>query len=335
MEEECKLLQLDEHGVICTNKIIGRGAYGCVKEVFTLSAAKEVHSALLVNCSQDGLEKLKKNFLQECVQCSQLYHPNIVQFLGIHYPSKYVKLPWLVMEKMDCSLSQYLEQYKKDEVSFQAKMSILHDVSHGLQYLHVQDIIHRDLSSNNILLTNQLVAKIGDLGVAKVIDTFHTEKDTRVPGTPHFMPPEALSVNPTYGKPVDVFSLGCVMIHTVTHVWPTPKDETHVDKTTGKKLVRSEIERRDEYLALIKRGQLLDCIKQCLHNSPIHRPSISNVSMILRELQPDLKLSKSQFILFDLQVRLVLATYNTISFYPRKHIHFVFRNLSHPCFKPA
>ena len=65
-------------------------------------------------CNQDGLEKLKKNFLQECVQCSQLHHPNIVQFLGIHYPSEDAKLPWLVMEKMVCSLSQFLEQYKKD-----------------------------------------------------------------------------------------------------------------------------------------------------------------------------------------------------------------------------
>ncbi|XP_065911132.1 serine/threonine-protein kinase PLK4-like [Dysidea avara] len=240
MEEECKVLQLDERR---TNKIIGKGAYGCVKEVFALCAAKEVHSTLLDTCGQEGLAALKEKFLHECIQCSRLYHPNIVQFLGIYYPSKYVKLPWLVMEKMRCSLFQYLEQHKKDDVSFQDRMSILHDISHGLQYLHVQDIIHRDLSSNNILLTNQLVAKIGDLGVAKVIDPLHTKKDTQVPGTPHFMPPEALSVNQTYGKPVDVFSLGCVMIHTVTRVWPTPKDETHVDKTTRKKLAHSEIER--------------------------------------------------------------------------------------------
>ena len=59
---------------------------------------------------------------------------------------------------------------------------------------HTQSIIHRDLSSNNILLTKHLVAKISDLGMAKVIPP-GLQKHTRAPGTVVFMPPEALSVN--------------------------------------------------------------------------------------------------------------------------------------------
>ena len=58
---------------------------------------------------------------------------------------------------------------------------------------------------------------------------------TRKPGTTHFMPPETLN-KPRYGKPVDVFSLGCVALHVISHQWPEPKDlflkvqELHVKK---------------------------------------------------------------------------------------------------------
>jgi len=224
------LLQLDS--VTFTGKEIGRGSYGRVMEVSTFCAAKELHTTLF---DASGSQKLKDLFIQECYNSSQLYHPNIVQFLGIYYPSKDVKLPWPVMERMDCSLTHYLKTHKRDEVPFQVKMSILNDISLGLKYLHVQDIIHRDLSSNNVLLSKYLVAKIGGLGVAKVINPDHTKTGTQAPDTTHFMPPEALSVNPHYGKPVDVFSFGCVMIHTMTHDWPAPKDETLIDKSSGKK----------------------------------------------------------------------------------------------------
>ncbi|XP_065916408.1 tyrosine-protein kinase Abl-like isoform X2 [Dysidea avara] len=296
--EDTKLLQLDN--VTCTERVIGQGAYGRVLEVSTLCAAKEIHHALVNYSTPEGFTTLKQKFLQECAQCMVLCHPNIVHFQGIHYPTKKAQLPWLVMEKMDYSLNQYLESHEPTTVSFQIKMSILHDVSLGLQYLHAQDIIHRDLSSNNVLVNKQLVAKIADLGVAKVIDPNHAKSATRAPGTAVFMPPEALSVNPRYGKPVDVFSFGCVTIHVMTHVWPIPKDETHVDEATGKKSVLSEVERRDFYLANIQEPvQLKELIFQCLQDSPKHRPSVNDICKVLKEVQPDLKISKIQSILLD------------------------------------
>ena len=293
--KEVTILQLSS--VTSTKKEIGKGSYGRVFEASVICAIKEIHPILVDDCTPQELAALKETFLSECYHCSQLCHPNIVQFLGIHYPNQDAKLPWLVMERMDCNLKQFLNTCKPSEVTFKVKMSILHDISLGLHYLHVHDIIHRDLSSNNILLTKQLVAKIGDLGVAKVIDPTGTKTATQVPGTVIFMPPEALSYNPSYGKPVDVFSLGCVMIHTMTHKWPVPKDETHVDKKSGKKLALSEIERREDYLGLIQPKQLTDCIKQCLEDLPEKRPLISEISLVYRGLNSDLKLSKMQSML--------------------------------------
>ena len=302
--EDTRLLQLDN--VTWTQKVIGQGAYGRVLEVSTLCAAKEIHHTLVHYSTPEGFAKLKQKFLQECAQCVVLCHPNIVHFQGIYYPNTKTQLPWLVMEKMDCSLSQYLESHEPTAVSLQIKMSILHDVSLGLQYLHAQDIVHRDLSSNNVLLSKQLVAKIADLGVAKVIDPNHAKSATQAPGTVIFMPPEALLVKPRYGKPVDVFSFGCVTVHVMTHIWPVPKDEIHVDEATGRKSVISEIERRDLYLANIQEPvQLKKLILQCLHDSPKHRPSVNDVCKILRKLQPDLKISKIQSILLDYEPLLV------------------------------
>jgi len=295
MTAKVNLLQLGS--VTCSKKEIGKGSYGRVFEASTICAIKEIHPILVDDCTPQELAVFKEKFLNECLHCSQLCHPNIVQFLGIYYPSEDTILPWLVMERMDCSLKQFLGTHKPSEVSFQAKMSILHDISFGLHYLHVHDIIHRDLSSNNILLTKQRVAKISDLGVAKVINPTDTKTATQVPGTIIFMPPEALSYKPSYSKPVDVFSLGCVMIHTMTHKWPVPKDETHVDKSSGKKSALSEIERREHFISLIQPKQLTDCIRQCLEDLPEKRPSVSNISQMYRGLQPDLQLSRMQSIL--------------------------------------
>ena len=316
-EKDVTLFQLEN--VTPTQKIVGSGAYGRVIEVATRSAAKELHQVLTNFASPQELARLQQKFLTECHQCSQLCHPNIVQFLGIYYPSEDAKLPWLVMEKMDCSLTEYLSLHKPNEVSFQTRISILHDVTLGLQYLHIQDIIHRDLSSNNILLTKQLVAKIADLGVAKVIDPNRTKSHSQAPGTIIFMPPEALLVRPCYGKPVDVFSLGCVMIHAMTHIWPVPKDEVYINEVTGKKTVREEVERREDYLELIQRPeQLKELIKKCLNDLPEQRPSISDISQVFRELKPDLKSGKMYSILFEYEP-LLLQKVISIKLYTHTH----------------
>ena len=284
--------------VVDLGEEIGRGAYGLVKKVLLhriLCAAKDIHAVLIHYASDEELERIKKSFLEECIKCNKLFHPNLVQFLGIHYPDKEAKLPWLVMELLDCSLTTFIKKYDKENVSQFVKAMIFCDISLGLQFLHGRDIIHRDLSSNNILLTKHLTAKIGDLGVAKMIDPDGSKSHTLAPGTKTFLPPEVFSVKRHYGKPVDVFSLGCIMIHVVTHQWLEPTDEAHYDETIGRKVVLFEIARREVYLNSIQE-LIKTLVLSCLHDNPKQRPEIA---MVIAELQ-NLKKSYQKLNLFNI-----------------------------------
>ena len=270
--------------VTSTGKFIGKGSFGRVIEVHvqgTLCAAKEVHAILVEGVTPAECEATKQSFLIECVNASRIHHPNVVQVLGIHYPTPEAKLPWLVMEMMLCSVKWFVENRNKDEVPLHFKLSILVDISQGLEFLHGQDIIHRDLSSNNVLLTKHFVAKVADLGMAKAIEHNKMKTQTQAPGTLHFMPPEAVVLKPRYGKPIDVFSLGCVACHVVSHQWPVPTDRV----PEGSMTAITEVQRRKNYLLSFTQSQLKQLVESCLQNAPEQRPPVTHVCRELKELK--------------------------------------------------
>ena len=284
-------------GVIPLNRELGRGAYG---SVFTVKydgivcAAKKIHSILTDNVSPEQKQGIKDDFIKECLCCSSIRHPNIVKFLGVYYDSSQSSLPIMVMELMDSSLAKFVE-HNKYKISFGQKISILYDVSIGLSFLHNSKptILHRDLSPNNIMLTSQLVAKIGDLGVAKVVraDNRQTKsKLTIAPGTQDFMPPEALveaNPGPLYGTPIDVFSFGGIALHVFSEEWPSPSAMKQKDPTTKKMITLTEAERRQQYLDKMtgKAAGLRKMVEQCLDDDPDERPPIQEVSTIIEPLK--------------------------------------------------
>ena len=264
---------------------IGRGANGRILEAKwegTVVAVKEIHSIFMNEVSDLEFQSFKRSFLRECEQSSRLRHPNIVRFFGIYYPPG-ARVPSLVMERLHYSLTSLLEN--NPVVPIGTKIWIIKNVALGLRYLHTRNpsIIHRDLSSNNVLLSKGMEGKIGDLGTARLVDPRRQSRMTTAPGTAHFMPPEALEdgTNIHYGKELDVFSFGCVMLHTLSHQWPTPSQAVIINPETG--LVtggRSEVERRSQYFERIDRSKsdvLIPLIESCLSNLPKNRPSIVRV----------------------------------------------------------
>ena len=288
------------NGVKANGKHIGDGAYGKVFEVEfcgTLYAAKEIHPVLIQTAREgsdhEGVRTLQTMFITECLRSSALGHQNVVQVLGVYNPGDQALLPVLVMEMMEQSLRSLVE--KHSNIPMYVKLSMLLDVSRGLWYLHSHHppIVHRDLSPNNVLLTSQYVAKISDLGVAKVIKADSTKTKTQAPGTVDFMPPEALQNRPDYGLPLDIFSYGGVILHVVNQEWPKPLH--HVapdpDPNTDKLSALSEIERRQSHIENVKMTEapadLQELVKQCLKNKANLRPVISEVSERIKRMKEE------------------------------------------------
>jgi len=165
--------QLNLLTVTKTGKVFGKpGSFGRAIEVYDIQkntryAAKEIHPILVDSVDKKQFESMKALFLKECTNSSLMSHPNVVQTLGICYPTPDTKLPLMIMELMEMSVTELVES--NITVDTDKKLSILVDVSQGLEYLHSNGILHRDLSSNNVLLTKHLVAKIADFGAAKFV----------------------------------------------------------------------------------------------------------------------------------------------------------------------
>ena len=292
LNETLRHLKIPSSQIKPTGVELGNGSYGKVFEVDysgKLCAAKEVHSLLLEIASGEGAAKLKTDFLRECQLWSILRHPNVVSFLGVYYLSTDESgLPVMLLEKMQDSMTSLIE--KHDNIPLLVKLSILHDVSLGLRYLHDHNpvVIHRDLSPNNILVTSHLEAKITDLGVAKVMmTTGGTKTLTKTPGTGVFMPPEALDDKPVYGPPLDVFSFGGVILYVTSRQWPTPKSWFQIDPKTRRRVYLSEIQRRQQYIDMMTGGAavLKPLAKSCLRNNPELRPSVTDISERLMQMK--------------------------------------------------
>ena len=163
------------------------------------------------------------------------YHKNVVLVHGLWYGNPADPLPRdqtaLVMELCSTNLWKYLKEKedKGDAVHFsvQAKLEILRDVAAGMVYLHSEQIVHGNLRAVNILLNikgSEVVAKVADFGLARVLDPGIFHYIMSRPGRSDIMPPEVReSQNPVeLTKAVDIFSFGCLIPHVASCVYPEP-----------------------------------------------------------------------------------------------------------------
>ena len=113
---------------------------------------------------------------------------------------------------------------------------------------------------------------------------------TKAPGTPCYMPPEALTAKPKYTSKIDIYSYGVLIIHTLCGRWPFPEGVFRPDPQNPDTMIPiSEVERRAEYLQEIGNDHpLMTVICQCLSNSPAQRPEaqtlLDQVNTILSTL---------------------------------------------------
>ena len=269
---------------------LGSGTYGRVIE---LSSAGEIVAGKVFKISSDiDQQTLTNKWLRELCLMAQVHHPNIVKCKGVCFLGNET-MPFLLMERMTSSLHAYLLKPTNLSTALERKLSILHDIASGLNYLHSHKpaIIHRDLTGNNVLLDSELRAKISDFGNARLMDLDPEATPgiyTAMPGTPDYMPPEAQGDSAKCGPSLDVFSFGHLSLFTINQsLVHSLLPSTYID--AGKLCARSEVKRRRQHLdkaeELLKGNpSVLVLIKQCLHNDPAQRPPTAELETRLQDL---------------------------------------------------
>ena len=276
-EGQSKFGQLKITNVKETGKVLGRGSYGEVGEAYwrgTRCATKKPPNVFLDPTL--------------CHTWSRLRHPNIVQLFGVVF-EKGSNLPVLVLEIMPTTLRIHLETRSKREFLMEQKIAVLHQVALGLAYLHGQNQVYLNLSTNKVLLhPDHGTVKLTDFGFMRSISSDGgNQTGSTVPhGAYAFMPLEVLNMPPNYNDRADVFSLGCVFLSTLSHAWPQPLAAKV--KKDGKLVALSELERRTQYfdgLSQAERTLFESHIELCLKEEADGRPCSLSIAEALGELQ--------------------------------------------------
>ena len=264
---------------------LGIGSYGAVCKAMCDDlpcAAKILHPALF-QFTAPGATSVMRKFEQECHLLSAIKHPHIVQYLGMYHDPE-SRLPVLLMELMDESLTRFLERCH-EPLPYHTEVNLCHDIALALSYLHSNGIVHRDLSSNNVLLIAGSRAKVTDFGMVKLYDincsTAHLTPLTLCPGTVAYMPPEALRDRPVYTDKLDSFSFGVLCVQIMTRQFPDPGDRfnlieiSHPRVPSGTVQVEApETERRQSHINLIDPAHpLFPVALECINNRDRERPS--------------------------------------------------------------
>ena len=259
---------------------LGHGSYGAVYKAKCdqlTCAAKVLHPTIL-DPLDPGAGKIMDRFRQECAFLESIRHPNIVQYLGVTRDPE-SGLPVLLMELLDESLTKMLER-SPTTLPYFVEVDICHDIALAVAYLHSNDIIHRDLSSNNVLIVAKRRAKVTDFGMSRISGAAPTMTPlTMCPGTLAYMSPEALKEPPTYTKKLDCFSEGVMIIQMCTRLWPEPGPRTKTVPFAASPTGMTDVpvlepERRQKHIDKIDRSHgLLPIAMDCLRYQENERPS--------------------------------------------------------------
>jgi protein-serine/threonine kinase len=186
-------------------KKVGQGASGNVYVAKTLATGQRV-AIKTMDLSQQPRKELIVN---EILVMKESQHPNIVNFIDSHLDRGDL---WVIMQYMTGgALTDIIDNnntIEEDQIA-----AICQETCRGLEHLHAQGIIHRDIKSDNVLLDSQGSVKITDFGFCAKLTDQKSKRATMV-GTPYWMAPEVVKQK-EYGAKVDIWSLGIMAIEMI------------------------------------------------------------------------------------------------------------------------
>ncbi|XP_009604859.1 serine/threonine-protein kinase BRI1-like 2 [Nicotiana tomentosiformis] len=282
--------------------LIGSGGFG---EVFkaTLKDGSSVAIKKLIRLSCQG----DREFMAEMETLGKIKHKNLVPLLGY---CKVGEERLLVYEFMEYgSLEEMLHGKTRTRdrriLTWEERKKIARGAAKGLCFLHhncIPHIIHRDMKSSNVLLDNEMDARVSDFGMARLISALDTHLSvSTLAGTPGYVPPEYYQSFRCTAKG-DVYSFGVVLLELLTGKRPTDKEDfgdtnlvgwTKMKVREGKSMevidqellsVSTKGNDEAEVVEVKEMVRYLEITLQCVDDFPSKRPNMLQVVAMLREL---------------------------------------------------
>ncbi|GAB4849322.1 hypothetical protein Ancab_004123 [Ancistrocladus abbreviatus] len=271
---------------------IGEGGFGPVYKG-VLPDGKVVAIKQLSSKSKQG----NREFVNEIGLISALQHPNLVKLHGFCIDGKELLLVYEYMENNSLARALFGAESHRLNLDWPTRKKICLGIARGLLYLHEEStlkIVHRDIKATNVLLDNDLNAKISDFGLAKLDEEEKTHISTRIAGTIGYMAPEYAMRGYLTDK-ADVYSFGVVILEIVsgksnTKFRPTEEfvyllDWAYVLHEQGNLLALVDPNLGPNY-SEEEALRLLNLALLCTNPSPTLRPSMSLVVSMVEGKSP-------------------------------------------------
>ncbi|KAI2569510.1 NIMA related kinase 5 [Homo sapiens] len=253
---------MDKYDVI---KAIGQGAFG--KAYLAKGKSDSKHCVIKeINFEKMPIQE-KEASKKEVILLEKMKHPNIVAFFNSFQENGRL---FIVMEYCDGGdLMKRINRQRGVLFSEDQILGWFVQISLGLKHIHDRKILHRDIKAQNIFLSkNGMVAKLGDFGIARVLNNSMELARTCI-GTPYYLSPE-ICQNKPYNNKTDIWSLGCVLYELCTLKHPFE----------GNNLQQLVLKICQAHFAPISPGfsrELHSLISQLFQVSPRDRPSINSI----------------------------------------------------------
>ncbi|XP_028904293.1 serine/threonine-protein kinase Nek5 isoform X1 [Ornithorhynchus anatinus] len=253
---------MDKYDII---KMIGEGAFG---KAFLARGKADNQQCVIkeINLTKMPIQE-KEASQKEVILLAKMKHPNIVAFFSSLQEKN--KL-YIVMEYCDGGdLMRRINSQRGVLFSEEQILGWFVQISLGLKHIHDRKILHRDIKAQNIFLShNGMVAKLGDFGIARVLNNTMELARTCV-GTPYYLSPE-ICQNKPYNNKTDIWSLGCVLYELCTLRHPFEGNSLH-------QLVLKICQARFNPISPMFSSDLRLLISQLFKVTPRDRPSVNSI----------------------------------------------------------
>ncbi|CAN0921201.1 L-type lectin-domain containing receptor kinase IX.1 [Linum grandiflorum] len=190
---------------------LGQGGFGGVYKGYLKDVEAEFVAVKKVS---SGSKQGKKEYISEVMTISRLRHRNLVQLVGYSHKKGSFMLVYEFMHNGSLDAHLFGKNKKVVPLQWGIRFKIAQGLASALLYLHEeweQCVVHRDIKSSNVMLDSNFNAKLGDFGLAKLIDHNLGSQTTVVAGTMGYMAPEYLMTSKA-SKESDVYSFGVVAL---------------------------------------------------------------------------------------------------------------------------